>query len=211
MGYVSLSVSTGALLLFGALQLTMTGFALAKGQRPGLQTWAGIVTAFAGLIYLLLPGVSTPPLFSAAMMITAGIAWGVYTLRGKGAKQPQATTGWNFIGTVPLALLTMLLFRADTQLTAQGVILAIVSGALASSLGYVVWYSVLPKIAPTSAATVKLSVPVIAAFGGVFLVGESVSPRLIIASLLALGVIYLTIGATSTSRRISTVALQQGQ
>jgi drug/metabolite transporter (DMT)-like permease len=201
--YVNLSVATGALLLFGAVQLTMTGFALAKGQRPGLQIWAGIITAFAGLVYLLLPGVTTPPLFSAALMITAGIAWGVYTLRGKGAKQPLVATGWNFIGTVPLALLTMLLFRSDIRLTTEGVILAVASGALASSLGYVIWYSVLPKITPTSAATVQLSVPIIAAFGGVLLVGESVSPRLIVASLLVLGGIYLTIGSAAKGRRIT--------
>jgi drug/metabolite transporter (DMT)-like permease len=198
--YVSLSVATGALLLFGAVQLTMTVFAFAKGQRPGLQTWAGITTAFAGLVYLLLPGVSTPPFFSAFLMITAGIAWGVYTLRGKGAKQPLEATGWNFIGTIPLALLTMLVFHADIRLTTEGVILAIASGALASSLGYVIWYGVLPKIAPTSAATVQLSVPVIAAFGGVILVGEAVSPRLIIASLLVLGGIYLTIGSAPKIR-----------
>jgi drug/metabolite transporter (DMT)-like permease len=198
--YIRLSVATGALLLFGAVQLTMIGFAFAKGERPGLQTWIGIITAFAGLVYLLLPGVSTPPLFSATLMIVAGIAWGVYTLRGKGAKQPLVSTGWNFIATVPLALLTMLVFRNGIQLTSDGVILAIISGALASSLAYAIWYSVLPHITPTNAATVQLSVPVIAAFGGLLLVGEAVSLRLLIASLLVLGGIYVTIRASSSDR-----------
>lgn len=195
--YLSLTVATGALLLFGAVQLTMTAFALAKGDRPGAQAWLGIITAFAGLVYLLLPGVSTPPLFSAMLMIVAGIAWGVYTLRGKGATQPLASTGWNFIGTIPLALLTVLLFLDDLQITTEGALLAIASGALASALGYAIWYRVLPQIAPTSAATVQLSVPVIAAFGGLLLVGEAVSLRLAIASLLVLGGIYLTIRASS--------------
>jgi len=198
--YIRLSVATGALLLFGAVQMTMIGFAIVKGERPGLQSWAGIVTAFAGLVYLLLPGVSTPPLSSASLMIIAGIAWGVYTLRGKGAKQPLVSTGWNFIGTIPLALLTMLVFWNDIQLTSDGVIIAIISGALASSLAYAIWYSVLPHITPTNAATVQLSVPVIAAFGGLVLVGESVSPRLVIASLLVLGGIYMTIRAASIRR-----------
>ena len=198
--YINLSVATGALLLFGAVQLTMIGFAFAKGERPGVSTWAGIITAFAGLVYLLLPGVSTPPLFSALLMIVAGIAWGVYSLRGKGSKQPLVATGWNFIGTVPLALLTILLFHDDIRLTTDGVIIATVSGALASSLAYVIWYSVLPHITPTNAATVQLSVPVIAAFGGLLLVGEAVSPRLVIASLLVLGGIYVTIRATSAKR-----------
>jgi len=198
--YIKLSVATGALLLFGAVQLTMTGFAIAKGERPGLHSWLGILTAFAGLIYLLLPGVSAPPLFSAMLMIIAGIAWGIYTLRGKGAEQPIVTTGWNFIGTIPLAILTVLLSEADIRLTSEGIILSVVSGALASSLGYAIWYSVLPRIKPINAATLQLSVPIIAAFGGLVLVGEAVSLRLLIASLLVLGGIYVTIRASSASR-----------
>jgi drug/metabolite transporter (DMT)-like permease len=198
--YINLSVATGALLLFGAVQITMIGFALLKGERPGATAWVGIVTAFAGLIYLLLPGVSTPPLFSAMLMIIAGIAWGIYTLRGKGAKQPLVETGWNFIGTIPLALLTLLLFQDSIHLTTDGVILACVSGALASALGYVIWYSVLPHITPTNAATVQLSVPVIAAFGGLALVGEAISLRLVVASLLVLGGIYMTIHSAAKTR-----------
>ncbi|MCG6938477.1 MAG: DMT family transporter [Gammaproteobacteria bacterium] len=198
--YINLTVATGALILFGAVQLTMTGFAIAGGERYGLQTWAGIIIAFGGLVYLLLPGVSTPPLFSALLMICAGAAWGIYTLRGRGSKAPLLATGWNFIGTVPLALVTLLVFRSELQLTGNGVILAIVSGALASGLGYALWYSVLPQITASSAATVQLSVPVIAAVMGLLMVGEPISLRLVIASMLVLGGIYLTIRAVAGSR-----------
>lgn len=200
--YINLTVATGALLLFGATQLTMTGYAIATGERYGLQSWAGTITAFGGLVYLLLPGVSTPPLFSASLMIFAGVAWGFYTLQGKRSKTPLLTNGWNFIGTIPLALMTLLWFHSDLQVTTSGVGYATLSGALASSLGYVVWYSVLPRINSASAATVQLSVPVITALLGIITVGELISLRLVIASLLLLGGIYLTIQATPNNKAL---------
>jgi len=191
--YIELSAGTGALILFGAVQLTMVLYGLTNGERIGKPAWTGIVAAFGGLVYLLLPSVSAPPLLSALLMILAGIAWGIYTLRGKNSDHPLSATGWNFIGTVPLVLFTSLLFHSDVHLTSSGIVLATASGALASSIGYVIWYSALPHLTPTNAATVQLSAPVLAAFGGVLLLGEPITLRLLIASLVVLGGIYLTI------------------
>lgn len=195
--YIKLSTGTGALILFGTVQITMILFGLLKGERHGKLVWIGIIAAFGGLVYLLAPSVSAPPLISALLMISAGVAWGIYSIRGKKSKSPLASTGWNFIGTIPLVLLTSLLFHSEIYLTASGVMLAILSGALASGIGYVVWYSVLPHLTPTNAASVQLSVPVIAAFGGVILLAEPVSLRLVIASFIVLGGIYLTIRPVS--------------
>lgn len=199
--YIELSAGTGALILFGAVQLTMILYGLVKGERHGKLTWIGIAAAFGGLIYLLMPSVSTPPLTSAMLMIFAGVAWGIYTLRGKTSKNPLSTTGWNFIGTIPLALLTYVVFRSEMHLTTQGITLAVFSGALASSIGYVIWYSALPHLTPTNAATVQLSVPVIAAFGGTLLLAEPITPRLILASLVVLGGIYLTINSAAAKSK----------
>jgi len=191
--YVELSAGTGALILFGAVQLTMLLYGLTNGERIGKPAWIGIVAAFSGLVYLLSPSVSAPPLMSALLMILAGIAWGIYTLRGKSSDRPLSATGWNFIGTIPLVLFTSLLFRSDVHLTLSGLALATASGALASSIGYVIWYSALPHLTPMNAATVQLSAPVLAAFGGVLLLAEPVTLRLVISSLVVLGGIYLTI------------------
>ncbi len=195
--YIQLSAGTGALILFGTVQITMILFGLFKGERYGKLVWTGIIAAFSGLVYLLMPSVSAPPLLSAVLMIFAGVAWGIYTIRGRGSMNPLTVTSWNFIGTIPLALLTGAVFYFNSELTSEGITLAVLSGALASALGYVIWYSVLPKLTPTSAATVQLSVPVIAAFGGVILLAEPVSLRLLIASSVVLGGIYLTIRSSN--------------
>ncbi len=191
--YVELSTGTGALILFGTVQLTMILYGLLKGERPGYLAWAGIIFAAGGLVYLLMPSVSAPPFFSAALMMVAGLAWGVYSLRGKGASNPVTTTGWNFIATMPLVLLTYLIFQADASVSTKGVMLAVLSGALASGVGYAIWYSALPGLTPTRAATVQLSVPVIAALGGVIFMAEPVSVRLVVASVVVLGGVYMTI------------------
>jgi len=195
--YMELSAGTGALILFGAVQLTMILFGLAMGERHGRTAWIGIIAAFGGLAYLLMPSVSAPPPISALLMALAGIAWGIYTIRGKASVNPLSATGWNFVATIPLSVLAYLVFRSDAHLTSKGVTLAIVSGTLASGIGYVIWYSALPKLSRTTAATVQLSVPVIAAFGGVLLLSEPVTLRLLIASLVVLGGIYLTINASA--------------
>lgn len=191
--YIEIAAGIGALILFGTVQLTMIMFGLIKGERPDQMALVGILLAFGGLIYLLLPGVSAPPIPSALLMMIAGLAWGIYSLRGKGISNPLVATSWNFIGTLPLVLLTYLIFQADAHLTQKGVILAILSGSLASGIGYAIWYSALPYLTATRAATVQLTVPIIAAIGGVMLLSEQLSLRLVLASIAVLGGVYLTI------------------
>ncbi|MFK5914453.1 MAG: DMT family transporter [Woeseiaceae bacterium] len=191
--YIEISTGTGALILFGTVQLTMIMFGLIKGERSGYLALMGILLAFTGLVYLLLPSVSAPPIMSALLMMVAGLAWGIYSLRGKAISNPLIATSWNFIGTLPLVLLTYLIFQDDVYLTQKGIVLAILSGALASGVGYSIWYAALPHLTTTRAATVQLTVPIIAATGGIMLLSEPVSLRLVIASTAVLGGVYLTI------------------
>jgi drug/metabolite transporter (DMT)-like permease len=191
--YVSLPAATGALLLFGAVQSTMIGHGLWKGERlHGLQT-AGLALALGGLVGLLLPGLTAPPLVGSALMLGAGVAWGVYSLRGKGAGDPTRVTAGNFLRAVPIAAALSVLMSNGTSLDSAGFWYAMTSGALASGMGYAIWYTALPGLRATSAATVQLSVPVIAAIGGVILLGEPPSLRLVLASLAILGGIALVI------------------
>jgi drug/metabolite transporter (DMT)-like permease len=194
--YVSLSAATGALLLFGAVQMSMIGWGLFRGERMRWRQLAGLALALAGLVGLLLPGLSAPPLAGSLLMIAAGCAWGVYSLRGKGAGDPLRVTAGNFMRTVPVAVVLSLLsvtLLGDARLDAAGVVYALSSGALASGLGYAIWYSVLPSLKATHAATVQLSVPVIAALGGVLFLGEALSLRAVLASAAILGGIALVI------------------
>jgi len=191
--YLLLDTGTGALILFGTVQLILILFGLASGERPRPLAWVGMVLAMGGLVYLVSPGVSAPPWSGALLMAGAGLAWGVYTIRGRGTSDPMAATTWNFIGTVPLTVLASIVFAADVHITSNGVVLAILSGALASAIGYVIWYAALRLLTPTGAATVQLSVPMIAAFGGVMLIGEPVTARLLLASAAILGGIALVI------------------
>lgn len=191
--YLGLSTATGALILFGCVQLTMVGFSLAKGVRPRPIEWIGLTVAFGGLVYLVLPGLSAPPLMNALLMAAAGIAWGFYTLRGKGSADPLADTAGNFVRSVPMAAAVALLFLPETHLSARGVLLAVLSGAVASGIGYSVWYAALRHHTPTRAAVLQLSVPVIAAIGGIAFLAEAASTRLFIAGALILGGIGLTL------------------
>ena len=193
--YVSLTAATGALLLFGAVQATMIGHGLRTGERFTRWQVAGLVLALGGLVGLLLPGLAAPPLGGALLMMAAGVAWGVYSLRGKGAGDPTRVTAGNFLRAVPLALGLSLLMLAlgDTRVDAAGVWLAVWSGAVASAIGYAIWYTALPALKATSAATVQLSVPVLATLGGILWLGEAVSPRLVLASVAILGGIALVI------------------
>ncbi|MGE4072303.1 MAG: DMT family transporter [Lysobacterales bacterium] len=198
--YLSLSAGTGALILFAAVQTTMIGAGLWKGERlRGLQ-WLGLLLALGGLVGLLLPGLAAPPLIGASLMLLAGIAWGIYSLRGRQGGDPTRVTAGNFLLALPFALLLSLVnFRhAHWDLTGAGYALA--SGALASGLGYALWYSVLPALKPTTAATVQLSVPVIAALGGLLFLGEALTPRLLLASATILGGIALVILSGKSAR-----------
>lgn len=191
--YRDLTAATGALLLFGAVQLTMTGYGLWTGERIRGARLAGILLALGGLVWLLLPGLAAPPPLAAALMLAAGAAWGVYSLLGKGAGEPIAATGGNFLRTLPFAAALLLATATTGTVDRTGVLYAVLSGAVTSGLGYVLWYAALPRLRATSAATVQLCVPAIAALGGAVLLAEPVTARLLVASVAVLGGIALTI------------------
>jgi drug/metabolite transporter (DMT)-like permease len=193
LAYIQLSAATGALLLFGAVQATMIGYGFWSGDR--LRGWqiVGFVCAVLGLVALLLPGLSAPPLHSAALMVAAGIAWGIYSLRGRGGGDPTSATAGNFVRAVPFTAVLSLVMLAQFSIDVAGVSYAIASGALTSGLGYAIWYTALKGLKATSAATVQLSVPVIATIGGALLLGEHVTLRIVIASVAILGGIALVI------------------
>ena len=191
--YRSLDTGTGALLLFGAVQFTMTGWGIAKGERPGPLRAVGMLTATAGLVYLFLPGASAPDLVGASVMVIAGAAWGIYSLRGRGSEQPLEETAANFVYAVPLALALSLASRVDRGVDEAGVLAAIASGAVASGVGYAIWYAALRDLRATTAATVQLSVPVIAAIAGVMFLDETTSLRMMIATVAILGGIGMVI------------------
>ncbi len=191
--YLSLGAGTGALILFGAVQLTMFIFALRQGEHFSLMSWAGLSLAVFGLIYLVSPGVTAPDLSGAILMAIAGIAWGAYSLMGRGAADPLEATARNFVYSAPLVLIVSLFFMDDFSTTPNGLALAVASGAIASGCGYVIWYAVLPALSATRAATVQLSVPAIAAFGGVVLLSEELSLRLFLASAVTLGGVALVL------------------
>jgi drug/metabolite transporter (DMT)-like permease len=197
LAYESLSAATGALLLFGAVQLTMLGWALRSGERFDRVRWLGMVLAFGGLVYLLLPGISAPNPLGAAFMVLAGLAWGIYSLLGRGSRDPLADTAGNFLLAVPLAALAWVLVPvfggAATHVTAPGIWLALASGALASGVGYVLWYAALPGLGAGRAATVQLSVPILAGLGGVLLLSEPLSARLLLSGAVVLGGIALAL------------------
>jgi drug/metabolite transporter (DMT)-like permease len=202
--YVSLPAATGALLLFGAVQVTMIGHGLWRGERlRGAQT-VGVGLALAGLTGLLWPGLSAPPLAAAALMLAAGVAWGAYSLRGKGHGDPTRVTAGNFLWSLPFALALALILAALTlagftpnsaRLDGAGLTYALASGALTSGIGYAIWYSVLPALSSASAATIQLSVPLITALGGVVLLDEALSARLLLAAAAIVGGIALVIRA----------------
>jgi drug/metabolite transporter (DMT)-like permease len=199
--YLSLTAATGALLLFGAVQATMIGYGLWTGERLRLRQGAGLALALSGLVGLMLPGLAAPSLPGSLLMLAAGVAWAVYTLRGKGGGDPLRVTGGNFQRAVVPALALGGAMIPWATLDRSGILYALASGALASGLGYAVWYTALPGMSVTSAATAQLSVPVIAAIGGVVLLDEPMSLRLVIAALAILGGIALVVVDRSKTRR----------
>jgi len=197
LAYLRIPAGAGALLLFAAVQLTMVGGGLRAGERPRALEWTGLFISFAGLVLLAQPGASRPDPAGVALMLGAGVAWGVYSLRGRGAPHPVASNAASFTRAVPLALATSaaLGLLEVPHLSQTGVALAIASGAVTSGLGYALWYAALAGLSATHAAIVQLSVPPLAAFGGVLVLGESVSLRLVGASVLILGGIALAFAA----------------
>lgn len=191
--YVSLPTATGALLLFGAVQATMISHAVWVGERLIRWQLVGFVLAFGGMVGLLLPGLSAPPLYGSILMLGAGVAWGVYSLRGKGVGDPTSVTAGNFLRAVPIAIALSVVMLNRTSLDSAGFWYAVSSGALASGIGYAIWYAALPALKTTNAATVQLSAPVIAALGGTAFLGEPITMRLMLASVAILGGIALVI------------------
>ena len=198
--YVAVTAGTGALLLFGAVQATMILWGLHKGERLRAIQILGLIVAMTGLVVLVFPGLSAPPLFGSILILGAGIAWGVYSLRGKREKNPVAATTGNFVRAVPFAAAVSVVFLRWLDLDRTGVIYAIISGAVTSGLGYVIWYSVLPNLKAASAATVQLSVPVLAAAGGILLLGEPLTLRYLLASVAILGGIALVVVEKNRAR-----------
>jgi len=206
--YVTLSAGTGALLLFGAVQVTMLASSLQGGERPRATQWLGAAIALLGLVYLLLPGLTAPPLAGALLMLLAGMAWGIYSVLGRGSPDPLAETATNFARALPLALLATLVTLAAATATPRGLILALASGGLASGLGYVVWYAALRRITRLTASLVQLLVPVIAALAGVALLGEELTGRLLVAGVMVLGGIAMGVLADGTMLTRFRTALQ---
>ncbi len=191
--YVDLSAGTGALLLFGAVQATMILWGLHKGERLDAIQIVGLVVAVTGLVVLVFPGLSAPPLIGSILMLGAGVAWGIYSLRGKGEKNPASVTAGNFVRAIPFPAAVSILFVPWSHADRAGVSYAIISGAITSGLGYVIWYSALPGLKAASAATVQLSVPVLAATGGILLLGERLTLPYLLASAAILGGIALVV------------------
>jgi drug/metabolite transporter (DMT)-like permease len=191
--YLSLPAGTGALLLFAAVQATMILWGVLKRERLHLRQVCGLVLAFGGLVLLLLPGLSAPPLAGSVSMLSAGVAWGVYSLRGKGVADATAATAGNFLRAAPMTLVLSAAFISWAQLNRTGVIYAIISGAITSGLGYVIWYSALSGLKAVSAASVQLSVPVLTACAGILFLGESLTLRFVVAATAVLGGIALVV------------------
>lgn len=194
--YLMLSAATGALILFASVQIGMLGWAFLNGDRPGLSEWLGFGVAFAALILLVAPGLVAPPLLGTALMVVAGLSWAAYSLIGRGSQAPLADTAGNFIRCLPIAVV-LAVFGNMAQTSVTGLAYAITSGAVASGVGYAIWYSVLPSLTPTTAAYVQLTVPAIAAAGGVVLIGEQLTGRLLFSSVGILGGVTLALLAAS--------------
>ena len=201
--YITLPAGSGALILFGAVQLTMFVAGLSAGERFAPLAWGGFIIAVAGLVVLVSPGLAAPPLLGTLLMAGAGIAWGVYSLRGRGAGDPVAATAGNFVRAAPLALLlsvASLVFAGPPHANGSGIALAMASGALTSGIGYVLWYAALPHLTALRAATVQLSVPPLAALGGAWLLSEALTLRLVVSSAAILGGIALVLASRARGK-----------
>lgn len=198
--YITLDTGTGALVLFASVQLTMIFANILLGKKQGLLEWAGLLIAFAGFVYLVMPEISTPSMQGFVLMAISGLAWGGYTLAGRQSDQPLVDTAYNFLYTLPLATVLVLLTFQLSTLSWEGVVLATLSGALASGLGYTIWYTAVKGLSITLSGVVQLLVPVLAALAGVVFVGEDISQRLIISSLLILGgILFVILGGKRKS------------
>ncbi len=208
LAYVTLETGMGALILFGSVQATMIGAGLWQGERPRAREWIGLAVAMLGLVYLVLPGISAPDPLGAMLMMASGVAWGVYSLRGKGRSAPVASTAGNFARALPLAVAGALVAWWTLHASPRGLALAATSGAVTSGLGYVVWYVALRGMTATRAAIVQLAVPVIAAAGGILVLSEEPTLRLAVSTVMILGGIA---GAISARNREVTALVRNRQ
>ena len=197
--YLRIGAAAGALVLFGVVQLAMIGYGIARGERPTPMTWFGLMLAAGGLLALTLPAVARPDPLGVALMAIAGVAWAVYTLLGRGATDPLAANARSFVWSTPLAMLLVAVARGPVQATGRGVVLALVSGAVTSGIGYAIWYRALPRLTVTQAAVAQLSVPVIAAVGAVLTLGETLSARLVASGIAVLAGVAIVL--TARTRR----------
>jgi drug/metabolite transporter (DMT)-like permease len=205
LAYLSLPAGTGALLLFAAVQATMILWGLRKGEQFHIRQCIGLILALAGLVLLLLPGLASPSISGSILMLSAGLAWGIYSLRGKVASDPAQTTAGNFLRATPMTLLLSLALLRWMRFDLAGIEYAIASGAITSGVGYIIWYAALPGLKATSAATVQLSVPVLAALGGILFLSEPITLRFLVSSVAILGGIALVvIGKRGVSTHLST-------
>ena len=191
--YLSLTAGTGALILFGSVQITMIIAALNSGERPHIFEWIGLFLALGGLVYLVFPGLAAPSPLDSVLMTIAGIAWGFYSIRGRGSNNPLAATAGNFVYAIPMIVLIRLVSLSNIHVSTNGILLATLSGALASGVGYVIWYAALRGLTTIRAAIVQLSVPVIAAWSGVIFLAENISLRLLVAGVFIMGGIALAV------------------
>jgi drug/metabolite transporter (DMT)-like permease len=200
LAYIDLSIATGALILFCAVQITMIIAAIVTGERPQPLQWLGLLAALGGVTYLVSPGLEAPSPSGSVLMTASGVAWGIYTLRGRGSADPISATTDNFVRAVPFILIVGVAMLGGAHATRRGVILAVGSGALTSGIGYVVWYMALRGLTATRAATVQLTVPVIAALGGVLFMSEAISLRLAVATAAILGGVGLVLAGREVNK-----------
>lgn len=191
--YITLDTGTGALILFGSVQITMILLSFISGTRLHVIEWLGVATAFSGFVYLVLPGVTAPSISGFLLMTLAGIGWGIYSLKGRGSANPLMDTAYNFLRTTPLVMVLVLITIKDAHFSPEGILLAVASGAITSGIGYTIWYIALAGLTATQAAVLQLLVPVIAALGGVVFVSEAITLRLSISATMILGGILMVV------------------
>jgi len=193
--YLSVDTGTGALILFGSVQITMIMLSLVTGTRLHLTEWSGVIIAFTGFIYLILPDITTPSVNGFILMTVSGMSWGIYTLKGRSSKNPLMDTTYNFLRTIPFVALLAIFTMQNMSYSFEGIVLALISGAVTSGVGYTIWYIALSGLSSTQAAVLQLSVPVIAAIGGVVFVSEEITIRLIISATIVLsGILMVVLG-----------------
>ena len=191
--YLALDTGMGALILFACVQATMIGWAVFAGDRPNALEWLGICIALAAFVGLVSPGLTAPDPLGTALMVAAGIGWGIYSLIGRKAENPLKATAGNFVLSVPIAIALIIIFHREVSVTQFGLVMAVASGAITSALGYALWYRCLPQLSPTQAAVVQLTVPAIATMGGIIFSSEQLTLRLAVFSVLILGGVAITI------------------